>query len=160
MTVGCTRMKQWKKEQASRCCIADVCRRQSVNQLLSWLTRIFCFLFASGSDSGDDLDERPKHSEGISCRPKKECEGLESEERQRQFKCVFQFWLELCRFRLLRKCDSDSSAVFSNICRIWTGVGIKRNRKRNACFRFTISYFNNSITSDFSNLFRSNFGPT
>ena len=25
--------KQWKKEQGSRCCTADVCLRQSVNQL-------------------------------------------------------------------------------------------------------------------------------
>ena len=47
------------------------------------------YYLGSGRESGDDLDNRPKHSEGISCRPKQECEGLESEERLRQFKCVF-----------------------------------------------------------------------
>ena len=29
----CVNIKQWKKEQASCCCTADVCLRQSVNQL-------------------------------------------------------------------------------------------------------------------------------
>ena len=31
--VGMVVSKQWKKEQASRCCTADVCLHQSVNQL-------------------------------------------------------------------------------------------------------------------------------
>ena len=45
--------KQWKKEQASRCCRADVCRRQSVNQLYNKQTNsqtcsfFHCLLFLS-----------------------------------------------------------------------------------------------------------------
>ena len=38
-----------------------------------------------GSDD-DDLDNRPKHSEGIPCRPKKVCEELVAEEKQSQFR--------------------------------------------------------------------------
>lgn len=50
---------------------------------------LLLLLLGSNKDADDDLDNRPKHSEGISCRPKEACEGLESEERQRQFKCVY-----------------------------------------------------------------------
>ena len=58
-------------------------------QVINLSTFGFLFTLGSGRESGDDLDNRPKHSEGISCRPKQECEGLESEERLRQFKCVY-----------------------------------------------------------------------
>ena len=44
-------------------------------------------LVSGGGSAGDDeLDNRPKHSVGISCRPREACAALESEERQKQFK--------------------------------------------------------------------------
>jgi len=39
--------KQWKKEQASRYCTADVCLRQSVNQLYNNQKMAKFFLFST-----------------------------------------------------------------------------------------------------------------